>query len=406
MTPYQLGDTTFVKKMQTVGIGLLAVGAILLGVSFTGGAGNFWGGYIMGFMYFMGIGVTMMFFSTLTYLVNAGWAVAIRRVAEIMSFFVYLVPILALPIIINVAMGGSVYEWVNSTDEHLHHGFKGFYLNKFFFVGRIILYCLCWIFMHRFIIGNSLKQDTSTDIQPTQRNWKYAAPFIILYALTITFMAFDVVMSLEPHWFSTIFGIYSFAGHFVSSVSMMLILVNILDKGGYIKGLISREHYHDLGKLMFAFTVFWTYIAFSQYFIIWYANIPEETFFYAKRLQGGWEVFGWSSLFIHFFAPFLFLLRQDVKRNTKLTPIAAGLILFAHFIDLSWVILPVFGGHHGEESHFSTLLLVGGIGGVLAFGGLFFLYGSMNFKKYPAVAYNDPYLHESLEYHSGSYDRV
>ncbi|MBL7999597.1 MAG: hypothetical protein JNL32_13295, partial [Candidatus Kapabacteria bacterium] len=357
---YNLNDTPFVKKMQTMAFAMLALGVVLLGASAAGGSQNFWAGYIMGFQYFTGIGATMMFFSTIGFLMNVGWSAAIRRIAELLSFFVYLVPILAIPILIAVMGDLHVYHWVNSSDEHLTHGFKGFYLNKLFFCGRIVFYCLAWILMHRFIIGNSIKQDTATDIEPTRKNWKRAAPFILLYAITITFEAFDVVMSLEPHWFSTIFGVYSFAGHWVSTVSIILILVNTLDNGGYLKGLVSREHYHDLGKLMFAFTVFWTYIAFSQYFIIWYANIPEETFFYTNRLQGGWEVFGWSSLFIHFFAPFLFLLRQDIKRNPRVVRIGAFLLLFAHFIDLSWVILPVFGGH-GEHTHFSPMLLMAGV---------------------------------------------
>lgn len=407
MNTYNLSSTPFVKKMQTVGIALLAVGAIGLGSMAVAGMNNLYAGYILGFMYVTGISVTLLFFSTLTYLANAGWAVSIRRVAELLSGNVkFGVPLFLIPLAI---LAPQMYRWWSPEGHLAHmmdHSFKGLYLDHNFFYARLAFYALFWWFMHSFIVGNSIKQDTATDIEPTKRNWKRAAPFVIGYAVTITFIAFDLLMSLEPEWFSTIFGIYYFAGNFVSTISIMLIFMHLLNQDGLLKGVISREHYHDLGKFMFAFTVFWAYISFSQYYIIWYGNMPEETFYYSKRLQGGWEVFGWSSLFVHFFTPFLFLLRQDVKRNPSLVILGAVLILGAHFIDLSWVVLPAFGGAHGEETAFSLPLLIAGISGVLLMGGVFLIAGAQQFKKHPAVAYNDPYLYESLEYQSGSYDRL
>jgi len=414
MKPILLLDTPFVKKMQSLGLIGIILGAVGLGASFAINSQAFWGGYLLGFIYFMGISVTMMFFSTLTYLVNAGWASAIRRIAELYTFHaIWAVPILIIPIIMGVVLGNSpIYSWVNPTDEHLkhllEHGFKGLYLGKWFFLLRMVLYIGLWIFMHRFIVGNSFKQDTATDETPTRKNWKRAAAFTLVYALTITFVSFDLVMSLEPKWFSTIFGVYAFAGNFISTVSLILITMNLLNQGGYLKGIVSREHYHDLGKLMFAFTIFWTYIAFSQYFIIWYGNMPEETYFYDLRLRNGWQIFGWGSLVFHFMVPFLFLIRQDIKRNPKMVNIGAFLILFSHFVDLCWIILPVFtstSSEHGLEYHLNGTVILAGLCGVFFMGGVFFYVASMQFKKYSIVAYNDPYLHESLEYSSGSYDR-
>ncbi len=395
--------------MQTYGIILLVVGAVGLGAMAAAGMQNFYAGYILGFMYVTGISVTMLFFSTLSYLANAGWAVSIRRIAELLGTNVKIgVPLTMLPILF---LAPKIYSWWNPAgDHHLSElmapgSFKALYLDHTFFYGRIIFYVLFWYAMHSFMVGNSIKQDTTDDLTPTRKNWKRAAPFIIGYALTITFVAFDLMMSLEPKWFSTIFGVYYFGGNFVSTAAVMLLFTNLLNREGYLKDVITREHYHDLGKLMFAFTIFWTYVAFSQYYIIWYGNMPEETFYYAKRLQGGWEFFGWSSLIVGFFTSFLFLLRQDVKRNPKLISIAAIIILIAHFLDLCWVILPVFGGA-GETPTFSMNLVIAGLSGVLAMGGIFLFVGSMAFKKHPAVAYNDPYLHESMEYQSGSYDRI
>lgn len=358
---------------------------------------------MLGFVYGMGLSVTLLFFVALSYLVNAGWSAAIRRIPELLSTFVLFLPIAAIPLIIG-AVTGNIYEWMHSNDEHLHHGFKGLYLNEPFFWARLVFYAVVWILMYRVIVGNSLRQDNTADLTPTRRNWKLAAPFVLLYALTITFASFDIVMTLEPHWFSTIFGVYSFAGHFVAALSLIMITMRLLDRGGYVKGIITREHYHDVGKLMFAFTIFWTYVAFSQYFIIWYGNLPEETVFFAKRLQNGWEIFGWASLVVHFIIPFLFLLRQDVKRRPQLVTIGAIILLIAHAVDLSWIILPVFSAPHGQPYHLSWALVASGSGAIVAMVGLIFIVASRAFARHSAVACNDPYLHESLEYHTGAYE--
>lgn len=382
---------------------MTVLGAVVYAVSGLGHPSYWWGGYVLGFVYVMGVSVTLLFFVVLSYLVNAGWSAAIRRIPELLSTFVPFLPVAAIPLIIG-AVTGNIYDWMHSNDEHLHHGFKGVYLSEPFFWMRLAFYAVVWILMYRVIVGNSLRQDNTTDLTPTRRNWKLSAPFVLLYALTITFASFDLVMTLEPHWFSTIFGVYSFAGHFVASLSLIMITMQMLDREGYLGGIITREHYHDVGKLMFAFTIFWTYVAFSQYFIIWYGNLPEETVFFAKRLQNGWEIFGWASLVVHFIVPFLFLLRQDVKRRPQLVTVGAIILLIAHAVDLSWVILPVFSAVHGQPYQLSWALVASGGGAIVAMIGLVFIVASRAFARHSAVACNDPYLHESLQYHTGAYE--
>lgn len=398
-----LSQTPFPATLRRLGGVMTVLGTIVYAVSGLGQPSYWWGGYVLGFVYGMGLSVTLLFFVALSYLVNAGWSAAIRRIPELLSTFVLFLPIAAIPLIIG-AVTGNIYEWMHSNDAHLHHGFKGLYLNEPFFWARLVFYAVVWILMYRVIVGNSLRQDNTADLTPTRRNWKLAAPFVLLYALTITFASFDIVMTLEPHWFSTIFGVYSFAGHFVAALSLIMITMRLLDRGGYVKGIITREHYHDVGKLMFAFTIFWTYVAFSQYFIIWYGNLPEETVFFAKRLQNGWEIFGWASLVVHFIIPFLFLLRQDVKRRPQLVTIGAIILLIAHAVDLSWIILPVFSAPHGQPYHLSWALVASGSGAIVAMVGLIFIVASRAFARHSAVACNDPYLHESLEYHTGAYE--
>jgi hypothetical protein len=167
---------------------------------------------------------------------------------------------------------------------------------------------------------------------------------------------------------------------------------------GELKGFINKEHMHDLGKLMFAFTIFWTYIHFSQYFLIWYSNLPEETFYYIDRTKDGWEIMGWSSLVLHFIVPFALLLRQDVKRNQTVLKAAAFILLFAHFIDLSWIIIPGYR-HHGIH-HFDVFALVAAGGMVLLFMGILLFFTAKRMNSVSGVAHNDPYIGESVEYYS------
>lgn len=393
-----LGSTPLIGKLQRFGMILAAVGAVGLGAVYaTGGLQRMMGDYVLGFWYFAGISVTMVFFSALQYLTRAGWSSSIRRIAENFAGMVPFLLLGFLPILANIMSHSSIYEWSHEsalTDPVLIK--KAGYLNPTFFGIRLLVYALIWFGMHRFIVGNSVKQDSMpNDFTPTQKNWKRAAPMVLLYALTISFGAFDVIMSLEPHWFSTIFGVYTFAGHFVASIAIITLMTVALYRAGHLKGFIREEHFHDLGKLMFAFSVFWTYIAFSQYFIIWYANLPEETIYFTARTSHGWQFVGIALVLMHFIVPFMVLLRQDVKRKTNVLVAAAIIILISHYIDLTWIIMPAVG----HVSHTEGMMLGWQeLTGWLFFAGLFMLLAAQNYKKVSALAVNDPLIAESKEY--------
>ncbi len=400
MSNVNIGSSPLIGKLRTMGMALLGVGAVGLGATFAvSGQERFFADYLLGFWYFTGISVTMLFFSALQFLARAGWSASIRRIAENFTGMVPFVAIFLIPIIFNMMSHHSIYEW---THESAHSdpilSQKEPYLNTTFFLVRMGLYCLLWFGMLRFVVGNSVKQDASaSDIKPTRKNWKRAAPWVLVYALTITFASFDLLMSLEPHWFSTIWGVYTFAGHFVASLAILTLMVVALHKNGLLKGYIRDEHFHDLGKLMFAFSVFWTYIGFSQYFIIWYANLPEETIYYTHRMSGGWEIFGYLLMLLRFVLPFALLLRQDVKRKTQVLKIAAYVILVAHFVDLSYIIMPAVSKvvkFEGVMFGWQELT------GVLFFAGVFCFLAAQMYQKRNAVAINDPLIKESFEYHA------
>lgn len=389
--PLVLQGTQFHKKLQMLAIVMIAVGVVGSAIAAVLDLERFLAAYLLGFVYVAGISVTAVFFSTLQFLARAGWSAGIRRIPEMFAGFIPYLVIGFIPII--AGMGHIYHHWMHAPADDYIVAHKSVYLNSTFFTIRIALYAVLWYWMYKFIVGNSFKQDTAEDFGPTKKNLKRAAPFAIIFALTITFFSFDLLMSLEPHWFSTIWGVYSFAGHFVSTIAMITLFTIALREGGYLKHVIREDHYHDLGKLMFAFTVFWTYCAFSQYFLIWYANIPEETIYFTSRLTNGWEIIGIINVVLHFIVPFSLLLRQDVKRKKQLLVFASCVILVSHFIDLAWIIYPAI---HGSSFHFSWQEIVPWIMMV----GLFLFVVSMQFAKKNVIAYKDPFFKETLEYHS------
>lgn len=388
-----IGSSDFVQGLKKKAMILLGVGAVGAAVVAATSWDAFMPSYLLAFTYFLGISVTAVFFSALQFLVRAGWSASIRRVAEFMGGFLPLIIVGFIPILIDLWAGHSVlYHWAHHTDDVLNDPVlqsKSPYLNQVFFTIRLCLYFGVWFWMKNYIVGNSYKQDDMQgDYTPTKRNMKRSAPFVLLYALTTTFCGLDLLMSVEPHWFSTMFGVYFFAGNFVSTIALLTIFVVFLHRGGYLKGYVTTEHFHDLGKLLFAFTVFWTYISFSQYFLIWYGNIPEETGFFIHRTQGAWEYVGWAVLAVHFILPFAILLQQKAKRNQSVLLVVSFIILGMHLVDLSWMVLPAFEKHVVVSWQVLPLFVF--------FLGLFLFMAAREFGKKSVVAVNDPFIEESV----------
>jgi hypothetical protein len=396
MSTLIIAESSLVQQLRRFGLIAFAIGAVgLLGAAFTD-LQRFLASYLYGFVYFAGIGIVAMFFATLQFLVNAGWSALIRRIPEFLAGFIPVAIVGVIPILADVWFGHKLYHWTHhevydpqSPAYDAILASKQGYLNPAFFTVRIVIYALIWFFTYRFIIGNSFKQDESNaDYTPTRKNMKRAAPFVLLFALSFSFFGFDVLMSLDPHWFSTMFGVYFFAGTFVTTLSLIAIFMVNLRNGGYLKG-ITDEHYHDIGKFMFAFTVFWTYITFSQFFLIWYGNLPEEMLFFMHRFHGGWEWLGYTLVFGHFVIPFCALLTQNNKRNPKVLVAVGAWIMLMHAADLAFIIFP----NYSEVFRFGWQE----ISGLLFFGGVFFFLAARQFSSRPIIPVNDAYLQESYE---------
>jgi len=220
---------------------------------------------------------------------------------------------------------------------------------------------------------------------------KVSAPGMVLFALTATYSGYDWFMSLDPHWYSTIFGVYIFAGGLLAALAFFTFFLTCLRRKDILANEVSFEHYHDLGKLVFAFLIFWAYVAFSQYFLIWYANIPEETIWYSHRYGGGWKYWTWLLVVGSFIIPFLIMIVRGSKRNLFMMRIMTGWILFMHWVDLYWITLPNHDHHHAMISWIDFAAMIG-IGGIYL--GLFW----RKFSSNPIVPVNDPKLEKSIDF--------
>jgi len=329
------------------GVALLI--AFLVGLFGEQGLSRFFHAYLVGYCFVLSFSLGALLFVAVQHATRSGWSVTVRRLAEIIAGAMPVLVILFLPIVVPVLLGDdSLYGWADAemvqSDPHLQH--KAGYLSPAFFGMRCVVYFLVWGLLARFFLARSCEQDQSGDPRLTLRMQRVSAPALLALFLTITFAAFDWLMSLEPEWFSTIYGLYFFSGAVVGFLGLLIIAAVWLQRSGRLTESITVEHYHDLGKLLFAFVVFWGYIAFSQYMLIWYANIPEESVWYLERQSGPWLWVGLGLLFGHLILPFLGLLPRTVKRSKLLLGAWAVWMLVIHWIDIYWLVMPTFAPRH------------------------------------------------------------
>jgi hypothetical protein len=300
----------------------------------------------LNFCFFVSLSLGALFFVIIQHLTRAGWSVAVRRLAEclaaVLPYWGFLfIPVLAL----MVAGDGSLYVWNDAahveSDELLQ--LKRPYLNAPFFILRALVYLGVWALMARYYWRKSVAQDVTGDVSNTHQMQWWSGPATLAFSATAAFAAFDWLMSLDPHWFSTIYGVYFFSGCTVAFFAALVVLMFLLQRGGLVQDSITVEHYHDVGKWLFGFVFFWGYIAFSQYMLIWYANIPEETTWYLARQSEGWAWVSVLLLFGHFLIPFCGLLSRHVKRNKLALAGWAAWLLLMHWLDLYWLVMPKLG---------------------------------------------------------------
>ncbi|MDX9790969.1 MAG: quinol:cytochrome C oxidoreductase, partial [Candidatus Kapabacteria bacterium] len=277
------------SKIPLIGLALLAIGGGLAGYGFSTDSIRASYSLIIVFMTLFSVGFGALFLVALEYIVNADWSVPFRRITEILAGVLFIVPLVAIPLLINL---DEIFTWLNPELVNADKYVKGKtpYLNESFFMIRNIAIFVIMIIFYFLLAGRSFKQDVTKNPKSRKTSAKLSAIFMPLFAISITVVAMDWLMSLEPKWFSTIFGVYYFAGSVLATLSVLTFVVISLKDNGYLSKYINEDHYYNLGGLMFAFTNFWAYIAFSQFLLIWYANIPDETLWYVDRGDGGWFI--------------------------------------------------------------------------------------------------------------------
>jgi hypothetical protein len=349
-------------------LALLAIGAVLVVAAWLTGGKDFYASYLVGYMGVLGICLGALAFVLIQHVTRAGWSVVVRRVAENIAATLPVMLLLFVPIL--VGFDHIFHHWVHANvDPATHQALlptdpkydlvlagKSAWLNKPFFMVRVCIYFAVWIGLALYFRARSIAQDETGDPAISLRLSRVAAPGLLLFALSTTFAAFDWIMTIDPHWFSTMFGVAYFSGGFMAFYALSILLIAWLTKRGYLQGAVTTEHFHDLGKLMFAFMVFWTYTNFSQYMLIWYANLPEETQWYADRSQHGWGAIGTLLILGHFLVPFAFLMSRHVKRNGAALGAAAVFMLVIHCFDMQYLILPsarhvAADAAHATQSH-------------------------------------------------------
>ncbi len=339
-------------SLATTALGPMGLGVVLLVIAAAAGIGGgqvsrFWHAYLLGVTFVTSLSIGALFFVIAHHLAGGRWATVIRRLAELMASAMPYCAVLFIPIAAAVLTRQSaLYPWLDEVavdaNELLTH--KKGYLNPTFFVIRMALYLGVYSLLAKYFMGQSVAQDTSDPLARAKKMQARSGPAMILFALATNFAAFDWMMSLEPTWFSSIFGVYFFAGSAVAYVAFMILMLNFLQGRGVLTQSVTADHYHDLGKMLFGFIFFSGYIAFSQYMLIWYAAIPEETQWFALRQTGPWVALSWLLLFGHLLIPFLGTMSRTVRRNKKLIGFWALWMLVMRGVDLFYVIMPQADG--------------------------------------------------------------
>lgn len=381
-----------VNRAKPIAAGVAILGWVGAVIAYFSNHDQFFSSYLFSYFYWISLSLGATFFVMIQRQTQAEWSVVVRRLAEtVMTHFWVLAP-LFIPILFGLH---SLYEWTHTevvAKDELLKGKSG-YLNVTFFVIRAVIFLAIWCFLSWKLYSYSVKQDTNGDPKETKRAAWLSAPGIPLLIISASFAAIDWLMSLQPHWYSTMWGVYIFAGGGVTFMALLILICSWLRSNGILDEVITVEHYHDMGKLMFAFNVFWAYVSFSQYFLIWYANLPEETGFFIDRQVGSWLGVSLLLAIGHFIAPFIILLARGAKRHRLILPVMAGWMLFIHAVDHFWIVMPIRNPNGVAWGQlWMNIATWAALGGTCAF---FFL---IQLSKHSLVPVQDPFLEESLEF--------
>ncbi|MGB1204636.1 MAG: quinol:cytochrome C oxidoreductase [Chitinophagales bacterium] len=390
---------SFTNKEKKFSFILLGVGMLLAAIGLFTNLDNptrLWTGLMYNHLFFMIIGLVAAFFVASQTIGYNGWYVLIKRIPEAMMMYV---PFMAIPMFVILFFGfDHIYHWGDPAvvaHDKLLQG-KAPYLNAPFFFGRAIAYLALWSGLIFLLRKNSVSTDTNPDLKIYTRSKHISALFILVFAVTSSTYSWDWLMSIQPHWYSTLWGWYCFISVFVTCMSIVYLVVRYLQSQGYLKD-VNQEHYHDLGKYMFAFSVAWAYLFYSQFMLIWYANIPEETAYFKLRIDE-YPVVMYLCIVINFILPFFLLITTPAKRRGNIMIVAAILIIIGHWLDFFQMSVPgALESMHAEHIGFVGFYEIG-LG--LMYAGLFIFLLFRNLATAQLVQENHPFAKESVVHHT------
>ncbi len=390
-SPQELKVTKFEapQALKSATYTFIVIGIITFALGIFKNPERLWASYLTSFFFFACLACGAMFFIAVNYAAKAGWSVSIRRFSEAMASYF---PVMLVSSLVLILGFKYLYAWgSHDSMQGLAHS-KQIFLAPWFVITRLLIFGLGSIYFGKLIIGNSLKQDQTGDHALTLKNIKYSIAYIAFFAIFFTLFSIDTMMSLLPTWYSTIFGIYCFSGAIQATMAALAIIIVWMRNSNWISGYVTEEHQHDVSKFLKGFTIFWAYIAFSQFMLIWYANIPEETEFYIIRSLNGWMPVSFALLIFRFIVPFLALLPRGSKRTNSILVSVSILVLVMQYIDIYWLVYPNFFDGVPKFGIWE-------VGMFLGFAGLF-LMTIINFMtKNSLVPLKDPRMHESVKHH-------
>ena len=381
---------------------LIAGGASLvltaLGLLFN--PGQFFRSYLLGFLFWTSVGVGCLSITLIQHLTGGWWGLVIRRLLEAGARTLALCAVLFVPLAFGLP---RLYEWADAArvqgDPILAH--KALYLNQWFFLARAVFYFAVWIGLARLLDRSSMELDAAAGDERryqriSGRLQALSGGGLLLMGLTITFSSVDWAMSLDPHWFSTIYGMMFMVGQAVAAMAFMIVMVALLGREDPLARVLEPSHVHDLGKLQLAFVMLWAYLHVSQWIIIWSGNLSEETPWYIRRLHGGWQWLALVVVVFHFFLPFLLLLSRNLKRDARRLAQVAVVLLAMRVLDLFWLVAPDVplgheSGHAGLSVHWMDLTAVIGV------GGLWLWYFLRSLSQRPLLSVGEPDVRALLE---------
>ncbi len=379
-----------IRSLRTRALLIGILGAIACAIGFFVDHDQFYRSYLWAYVFYVGVSVGSLAWLMLQYLTGGAWGVVIRRPAEAAARTLPLVALMFIPVAIGIP---NLYLWshpdIVKADAVLQH--KATYLNIPFFLGRAVLYLGVWNLIAFLLNRWSLQEDQSGDHRLRGKMSTVSAPGLIFWGFAVTFMAVDWVLSINPHWFSTMFGLLFMAGQGLSSLAFLITVLVMLSYRRPLSDVLTPRHLHDVGKLLLALVMVWAYFSFSQFLIIWAGNLPDEITWYMARLGGGWQFVALALVFGHFALPFALLLSRDLKRNFKLLASIAVFILIMRMIDVYWQVEPDFSH---AVFHLSWLDFAAPIG----IGGIWLAYFLLQLERRPLIPLNDPHLVEALEH--------